>query len=62
MRYIKESENIDLPFIPGSEFSGEIIEVNDKQLSRFKPGDQVMVILGRNIIFVENIGYIYTKI
>lgn len=46
MQFLKESEEIDLPFIPGTQFSGEILEVNDIHLDIFKPGDQVMVISG----------------
>lgn len=43
---MKESQDIDLPYIPGTEFSGEVLEVCQDSSTNFKPGDEVAVIFG----------------
>lgn len=42
----QDINTVTLPFIPGSEFSGEILEVGPKCVRQFKIGDKVAV-LGR---------------
>lgn len=40
----KDVNTVTLPFIPGSEFSGEILEVGPKCTSKFQKGDKVAVL------------------
>lgn len=39
-----EINSVALPFIPGSEFSGEIIEIGPNCKKEFKVGDKVVVL------------------
>lgn len=39
-------ENVSLPFVPGSEFAGEILEVGTNCKANLKPGDKVAVLRG----------------
>lgn len=40
----QDINTVTLPFIPGSEFSGEILEVGPKCKRQFKVGDKVAVL------------------
>lgn len=44
----QKNDEIILPMIPGSEFSGEILEIGDNCKQNFKPGDKVASLLGTN--------------
>lgn len=41
-----ELTNITLPYTPGSEFGGKILEVGAKCEQKLKPGDNVAVLSG----------------
>lgn len=45
----QEIDSVTLPFIPGSEFAGEILEVGPKCKKNFKIGDKVAVLLGKRL-------------
>lgn len=42
----QRNDDIILPMIPGSEFSGEILEVGSNCKRNFKPGDKIASLLG----------------
>lgn len=42
----QKNDEILLPMIPGSEFSGEVLEVGDNCKQSFKPGDKIAALLG----------------
>lgn len=44
--------NVSLPFIPGSEFAGEVLEVGPNCKEKLKPGDKVAIL--RGIVNVEH--------
>lgn len=44
----QDINTVTLPFIPGSEFSGEILEVGPDCVRKFQVGDKVAV-LGKSI-------------
>lgn len=43
---IEGHENISLPFVPGTEFAGEVLEVGTNCKENLKPGDRVAVLRG----------------
>ena len=42
-------EDILLPMIPGSEFSGEVLEVGDRNRHNFRVGENVSALLGKSL-------------
>lgn len=44
----QKNDDVLLPMIPGSEFSGEVLEIGDNCKQNFKPGDKIASLLGRN--------------
>lgn len=43
----KENDEVLLPMIPGSEFSGEVMETGDRCQQNFKTGDKIVSLLGK---------------
>lgn len=47
VQYLEEkNDDILLPMIPGSEFSGEVLEIGDNCKQNFKSGDKIAALLG----------------
>lgn len=49
----QKNDEIILPMIPGSEFSGEILEIGDNCKQDFKPGDKIASLLGTNRVNMQ---------
>lgn len=54
----QKNDEILLPMIPGSEFSGEVLEVGDNCKQNFKPGDKIAALLGMLCVTCRNVGYV----
>lgn len=47
VRCFNDLNNVALPYIPGSEFGGKVLEVGPNCVQKLKPGDNVAILSGK---------------